>query len=64
MTEIQAVAGWYNNQWRTTEYRTEHYEDGNSVTRVRSHYISPIELYTSTGRLTQDQLGSKIDVLA
>jgi hypothetical protein len=61
VTDVSTVSGWFGHQWKTYEYHTSYYEDGNSVTRVKS-YVANVNMYTDVGHIERtNTLGLTID---
>lgn len=63
VSEVAVVSGWYGHQWRTYEHKILHYEDGNSVTRIKS-YVQNVNMYTDVGHIERtNTLGLTIDTM-
>jgi len=63
VSEVSTISNWYGHQWRTYEYRTLYYEDGNSITRVKS-YVQNVNMYTDNGYIERtNTLGNKLDIM-
>ena len=56
ISEVHTLRGWQGNQLSVTEYRTRHYDKGNSVTTVNERLYS-VQLYSAQGQ--QKQYSSK-----
>jgi hypothetical protein len=63
VTSVNTFLGWNNGERTVTKYITEHFENGQSVTKTERRSYD-VFLYTEQGKIEQyPTAGQKVDLL-